>query len=503
MDSLWRDADAARFGGPLGPRIYTSRLLGGDPSLVLYGGGNTSAKVKEAGGEVLYVKGSGADLAQVEAKDFTPLDLAAARRLLDGPSLTNVAMYEALRAAVLRPAAPKPSIETLLHAALPFSHVDHTHADSVLALVNCARADAVIEAVYGELAPAVPYQHSGFALARACRDVYQRRGTRRTIGLILQFHGVVAFGETARASYENLLRLVTLAEDYLKACGAWSLPRVEDTNERVDPLAVAELRAAVSRAAGFPLVLRVDRDPTSLAFCRRADLADVSQQGPATPQHAIFTRRVPLIGRDVEGFVRDYRAYLRASLPAEAAVRLDPSPRVVLDPELGVCTLGVSARHAAMAADVYRHDIEIISRAAAHDAYRAAPPAAIAEAELEYGGFEMECRRAAEHGKPLTGHVAAVGPAVARRDPDLAARLLAQGCAVSVRAPAPAQLAASPDWLELDTATSPAAAVARTVTAFGGVDHVYADVEDSDWSRAFAPLLARSPLAPAIETVPS
>lgn len=502
MDSLWRDDAAARFPGPLGPRVYASRLLGGDPALVLFGGGNTSVKVGEpvgtAAAQVLFVKGSGTDLSRVDADDFTPIDLAAARRLLDGPPLTNAAMYEALATMALRPGAPRPSIETLMHAALPFAYVDHAHADAVLALANCARSEAVLAEVYGELAPAVPYRHSGFALAQACRDAYTRRGTARTIGLILQFHGVVAFGESARASYENLLRLVTLAEDYLKARGAWELPRTVAA-EDADPAHIADLRAEISRAAGFPLILRVDRSPVALAFCRRRDLREVSQQGPATPQHAIFTRRVPLIGRDVERFVDDYRSYLSAALPPADAARLDASPRVVVDPHLGVCALGVSARHAAMAAEVYRHDIEVIARAAAHDAYRSAPPAAIAEAELEYGGFETAFRRAAAQAQPLAGQVAVLCPGAVRRDAALAGRLLARGCAVASASAVPPEAASSPGWLTLDAGLPAQQALALTVATFGGVDRLYAADGDEAWREVFAPVLARSPVAGAAE----
>ncbi len=500
MDSLWRDDAAARFSGPLGPRVYASRLLGGDPALVLFGGGNTSVKVCEpvgtAAAQVLFVKGSGTDLARVEADDFTPIDLGAARRLLDGPPLTNAAMYEALATMVLRPGAPKPSIETLLHAALPFAYVDHAHADGVLALANCARSEAVLSEVYGELAPAVPYRHSGFALAQACQDVYTRRGTARTIGLILQFHGVVAFGASARASYENLLRLVTMAEEYLQARGAWQLPRADVAGE-ADPQAVADLRASISRAAGFPLILHVDRSPVALAFCRRADVHEVSQQGPATPQHAIFTRRVPLVGRDVERYVDGYRRYLNAALPPADAARLDASPRVVVDPHLGVCALGVTARHAAMAAEVYRHDIEVIARAAAHDAYRSAPSAAIAEAELEYGGFETAFRRSAAQGQPLAGQVAVLCPGAARRDATLAGRLLARGCAVASPSPVPPDAASSSGWLTLDAGMPAQQALALTVTTFGGVDHLYAAGGDEAWREAFAPVRARSPVAGA------
>ncbi|HEX6827751.1 MAG TPA: class II aldolase/adducin family protein, partial [Burkholderiales bacterium] len=426
MKSLWNDQDAARHPGELGQRVYSSRLLGSVPELVLHGGGNTSLKIEESGGEVLYVKGSGADLARVSEKDFTPLRLEAARALLDEPDLDNAAMERRLRDCLLKAGAPRPSIETLLHAALPYRYVEHTHADAVLALANTARGAAVVSQVFGELAPLVPYRHSGVALARACASAHRDHGTPTTIGLVLQFHGTVAFGASARQSYENMLRLVTLAEDYLASRGAWELPRAAVPAAAPDPTAIALLRRDVSRAAGFPLIGRVERDPLTLAFAARPDLAAISQAGPPTPQHAVFARRVPLLGRDAAAFSASYRAYLDRHLGDAWRGVLDPSPRIALDPEFGLVAFGVDARHAAIAAEIYRHDIAIVSRASAHDRYASAPEAAIAQAELEYGGFEPRLRAQAAGARPLLGQVAVVAPGAAARNPGLTERLWGQ-----------------------------------------------------------------------------
>ncbi|HSD59232.1 MAG TPA: class II aldolase/adducin family protein, partial [Burkholderiales bacterium] len=276
MNSLWNDQDAAQWPGELGQRVYASRLLGRDPALVLHGGGNTSLKRPEKGRDVLYVKGTGADLAGVTEQDFAPVDLAVARALLEEPGLDNEAMARRLRDCLLRPDGPGPSIETLLHAALPFRCVDHTHADAVLAVVNTAGGARIAEEVFGELAPLVPYRHSGVALAAACAETFRARGTPRSVGLVLQFHGAVAFGDSARESYENMLRLARLAQDYLASRNAWELPRAP-LSGGADSLVVAALRRDVSRAAGFPLIARLERNPITLAFARRADLAAVSQ----------------------------------------------------------------------------------------------------------------------------------------------------------------------------------------------------------------------------------
>lgn len=244
MNSLWDDATARRHTTPMALRAYTSRLIGGNPELVLHGGGNTSLK----SADTLHVKGTGADLAAVEEAHFTALDLERLHRLIDDPRLSDTDRMRGVEACKKNPHDAKPSIETLMHAALPFSHVEHAHADAVLAVANVEHCESTCAEVFGELAPVVPYRHSGAALALACKQVFDSRATNRTIGLILAFHGVVAFGHSARESYDNLLRLVTLAEDWLKSRNAWSISATTDTT--ADETAAGKLCAKASKLAG-------------------------------------------------------------------------------------------------------------------------------------------------------------------------------------------------------------------------------------------------------------
>ena len=411
MNLHWDDAAARRCQSALALRAYTSRLIGSDRSLVLYGGGNTSLKLDDT----LYVKGTGSNLATVREEHFTALDLGALRALLQETALPDAELMRRIDGCKRDPAAPKPSIETLLHAVLPYAFVEHAHADAVLAVANVADCAVACAAAFGELAPVVPYRHSGAALARACRDVFEREATPHTIGLILAFHGVVAFGNTARASYENLLRLVSRAEDYLRQHGAptpaamaeaAANPAAADSatadsatvdsatvdSATVDFATTANLHAAVSAVAGFPLALKVLSTPATLAYARRPDLAGISQQGPPTPQHAIYTKRVPLLGSDVGAYAADYRAYLARTLGIVADGRIDAAPRIALSPAFGLCAFGVDAHHAAVAAEIYVHDIDIITRASAHGTYRSAAEQDIARAELAYGGFEQRVR---------------------------------------------------------------------------------------------------------------
>jgi rhamnose utilization protein RhaD (predicted bifunctional aldolase and dehydrogenase) len=480
--SLWNDAEAAGCSGELALRAYTSRLLGQDKSLALHGGGNTSVKI----GGHLYVKSSGSDLAKVSERDFIGLDLECVRGIFSRHFSDRAEMMHAMEKCISQRSVPRqPSVETLMHAAMPCSHVEHTHAYALLAAANVARIEQVVPGIYGELAPLVPYRHSGSALARQCVETLRNHGGRKTIGLVLAFHGAVAFGHTARESYENMILLAELAEKFLRNRGAWELPCAGGHQPPLaDRRGLAALRKQVSRAAGFPLIMRTFNDPLCRAFACRDDVDVISQQGPCTPQHAIYTKRIPLVGRNIEDFARRYSDYLRRNLGEAALDRIDPAPRIVLDPEFGLCALGVNADCAEVAAELYRRDIEVISRASAHDIYRSAPEQDIAMAELEYGGFESTLRAAAGTITPLLGQVAMVTDAALQADTGLIQKLRDQGAAI----------------VQARTA-DPCHVLDDAVSRFGGIDLAFAVSGDNLWRDAVAELLDQSPVDGRIITI--
>ena len=499
MKSLWNNEEAACFQSDLVLRAYTSRLLGGEKALVMYGGGNTSVKLCEEGEEILYVKGSGADLAQVTEKDFAPVRLEPVRRLIGLDVLGNDHMAAEFRAALKNPDAPRPSIETILHAILPFKWVEHTHADAVLAVANTRHGEQHIRAAFGEAVVIVPYRHSGFELAKACHDVITRRMTPETIGMVLMHHGIFAFGATARESYERMIGLVSRAEDYLRSRHAWDIPLVFPVGGQGAPTSalhgihgIAALRRDISRAAGFPMVMTVSSDLMSLSFARRSDLDSLSQRGPATPQHAAFTKRVPLLGRDVAVFAETYRRYLAENAPAESKRLPDPAPRVVLDPEWGLAAAGVNAFYADAAAEIYRHSMKIQSRAEALEAYVSLPPCEVLAAEIEYGGFEQTVRSRHE----LAGQVALVDRALANQGK--VEELLAEGAAVVGLDgdPAVRTLHRRTDFIGLccapDTPDEIAAVLEQAVRRFGGIDLLITD--NATLAAACRPLLELSPI---------
>src|SRR5687767_2585658 len=314
MKSLWSDAEAAQFTGPLGPRVYTSRLLGRDRSLVLHGGGNTSVKLREKNlfgeeDDVLYVKGSGWDLETIEPAGFTPVALGYVRKLAGLAQLPDPQMVNELNTHMLRAGAPSPSVETILHAILPHKYVDHTHADAVLSVSNAPDGEKRIREIYGDRVVVIPYIMAGFDLAAYCAREFPRQANKNTAGMVLLSHGIFSFGPDARGSYELMIELVSMAEEYLARKKAWHLPVAAGKTGSFDREDVAKLRRAMSDQAGFPLVLKVNDSDKFLAFAQRPDVEKLSQQGPATPDHVIRTKPFPMLGRDVAGFAKKYREY--------------------------------------------------------------------------------------------------------------------------------------------------------------------------------------------------
>ena len=281
MKSLWSDAEAAQFTGPLGPRVYTSRLLGRERSLVLHGGGNTSVKLREKtlfGDEedVLYVKGSGWDLETIEPAGFTPVALGYVRKLAGLAALPDPQMVNELNTHTLRAGAPSPSVETILHAILPHRYVDHTHADAVLSVSNSPDGEKRIREIYGERVVVIPYIMAGFDLAAYCAREFPRQAGKNAAGMVLLSHGVFSFGSDARQSYELMIELVSMAEEYLASKKAWHVGSSSSRNSSSSREEIAQLRRAMSDQAGFPMVLKVNDSEKFLAFAQAANFESIA-----------------------------------------------------------------------------------------------------------------------------------------------------------------------------------------------------------------------------------
>jgi rhamnose utilization protein RhaD (predicted bifunctional aldolase and dehydrogenase)/NAD(P)-dependent dehydrogenase (short-subunit alcohol dehydrogenase family) len=508
MRSLWSDEEARQFKGDLGLRVYTSRLLGRDKSLVLHGGGNTSVKLRERDlfGEeqvVLYVKGSGWDLETIEPQGFSPVRLAHVLKLSGLPSLSDPEMVNQLVTHMLKASAPAPSIETILHGLMPQKFVDHTHADAVLAVTNTKDGEKRIREIYGKRCVVIPYLMPGFDLAQFCAREMKRQGTPETVGMVLMNHGIFSFAETARESYERMIELVSLAEKHLDSRHAWTLP-FHVSQAKVDAARQSALRRRLSDAAGAPLILRTETSARTLSFARHPDVARISQQGPATPDHVIRTKPKPMIGDDVGRYAEDYRRYFdaHAAKAREPKTMLDPAPRLVLDPDFGLAAAGRTAKDAAIAAEIYDHTIDVILRAEALGGFQALPAKDLFDVEY----WDLEQAKLKKGGKPaaFAGEVALVTGAASGIGKAAVASFLARGAAVvgfDLNADVEA-LHGRPDFLgvrgDMTSEADLRAALERAVLAFGGIDMLVlnagifsasrriADLSGDEWRKVMA-----------------
>jgi rhamnose utilization protein RhaD (predicted bifunctional aldolase and dehydrogenase)/NAD(P)-dependent dehydrogenase (short-subunit alcohol dehydrogenase family) len=443
MENLWKDSDAKAaiashaakgINEDLALRVYTTRLLGGEPKLVLHGGGNTSVKTRMADItgqqlDVLCVKGSGWDMGTIEAPGLPAVRLAPLRELQGLQALSDEDMVNVQRANLLDSKSPNPSVETLLHAFLPHKFIDHTHSNAVLALTDQPDGEALAADLYGKRAALVPYVMPGFALAKKTAEIAKAHPDVE--GLVLLKHGIFSMGATAEEAYVRMIDLVTMAEKRLaqatkKIFPGATLPATPATAAEIAPI----LRGLMSipaksggREAAQRFVFEFRSNPAILAFVNGKEIARYSQQGPVTPDHAIRTKNVPFVtpapeaGKldafktgvkaALEKFAADYHAYFMRhnGKLVSAKKELDPVPRVVLVPGVGLFGLGNSSKDAKIAADLAETTVAVIADAERLGTYQCIPEPDIFD--IEYWSLEQaKLSSAAE--KPLARRIAVV-----------------------------------------------------------------------------------------------
>lgn len=506
MQSRWSDVEAQSYidryaescPADLALRVYSSRLIGRDPSLVLHGGGNTSVKTRlrdDTGKEidVLCVKGSGWDLADIEPAGLPALRQASLLELRALPTLSDEAMVNAQRIRMLDASAPNPSVETLLHAFLPHKFIDHSHADTILALVDQPDSQALCQRLFGDRFGIVPYIMPGFALAKLAAETFEKNP--QVEGLLLLKHGLFTFGETARESYERHIAAVSVAEEFAKSRGA----RLEAVSgARGTPSARYISLAPVLRGLlgenqrRYALELR--NSPEILRFLARHDLERVSQVGCATPDHVIRTKRFPLvlqlhpereareqtdsIRAQLQTYREQYRGYVtrQSARKRERIVPLDPDPRVILVEGVGLIAAGPSAGAAAIAADIYEHTVSVIESAQSIGRYETLPESDIFD--MEYWSLEQKKLGAAK-ARALEGRVVyisgaahGIGAACARRFANAGATLYLVDRDEPRLVELAKQLRAAHETLDLREESALRASVARCVARYGGLDGV-------------------------------
>jgi rhamnose utilization protein RhaD (predicted bifunctional aldolase and dehydrogenase)/NAD(P)-dependent dehydrogenase (short-subunit alcohol dehydrogenase family) len=397
----------------LNDRVNTSNLLGQNNNLVLHGGGNTSVKVLEKNlfgelEEILYVKGSGWDLQTITIDGFSPVKLKPLLTLAKLDKLSDSQMVNELLVNMTKAKAPTPSVEAILHAIIPFKFVDHTHADSFIAISNSINGEEIIKNIYGKQVLIIPYVMPGFDLAKLCLK-YIENGIKEGInGILLLNHGIFSFGDTAEESYDNMLNLVEISDAYLRENVENTISKNVIQKNALNIENIALLRKEVAKKAGKPMLMMTDQSDDKMNFCLRDDLLKISQSGPATPDHVIRTKRIPMIGRNLDTYSKEYENYFnRNSKNSKSELKmLDPAPRVILDTEFGLCTIGSHVKEALIVKDIYTHTIKIINQATELGGYKALPESDIFD--IEYWELEQAKLKNDKTNPMLLGRVAIV-----------------------------------------------------------------------------------------------
>ncbi|HEY7604359.1 MAG TPA: bifunctional rhamnulose-1-phosphate aldolase/short-chain dehydrogenase [Gaiellaceae bacterium] len=428
--------------------VYRSNLLGADRALANVGGGNTSAKetIRDHLGReirVLWVKGSGTDLATITSAGFAGLRFDELLPLRERAAMSDAEMVEYLLRCAIRPDQPRPSIETLLHAFVAADHVDHTHPDAIIALTSTPEGRGLAEEAFGDEALWLDYQRPGFDMSRRIAELLEAQPQARAV--LLERHGLVTWGVTGEESYRATIELVARATEAIDhaALGGFALGGRKVTEASADEAAallagaLPALRGALAADAGG-VILEVDRSPEAIAFASSERAPKVSQVGAPCPDHLIHTKHKPLVvdfepeSRDagalrdaltsgVEDYSRWYRAYYERNVDDETRpFPIDPAgPRVVIVPGLGIVTSGPDAGRARITRDLYHRAIAVEGSADAIGGFRSlSEPEAFA---IEYWPLERyKLAQAPPRGEIagkvalVTGGASGIGRAAAR-----------------------------------------------------------------------------------------
>lgn len=418
MKSKWDPTAFAACGDSLlKQRVYSSQLLGQNGDLVLHGGGNTSVKITETdffgtSQDILYVKGSGWDLATIEEAGFAPVALPTLIQMADCDHIDDTQMVRLQRSAMTNPDAPNPSVEAILHAIIPFTFVDHTHADPVVALSNSTNGPERLRTLFGPRVLFIPYVMPGFQLAKAVRDRTKNVDWSQVDALILLHHGVFTFNDDPKKSYEAMIDIVTKAEELLEELGATSAPStgVRTPLTLADTRRVAALRKAASIVANRPLLVRFEGSELANGFASRNDVFSLCNTGPLTPDHVIQTKRVAAqFDGDVDGciqaFTEAYSLYFETYQNA-GQQRLDPAPRWGVWKNMGTLAIAPNEKRLRVVGDIVQHTIRAIQWGEHMGGWKALPAKDIFD--VEYWELEQAKLKRVQTLGSLEGKVAIV-----------------------------------------------------------------------------------------------
>lgn len=385
VQNLWDEEKASGLQSGLEELVYRSNLIGADARVCNWGGGNTSSKmlVSDFRGrevEVLFVKGSGSNLATMKAGNFTGLRMDDIRPLIEKEEMPDEEMVAYLAHCMIDSSHPRSSIETLLHAFLPFKHVDHTHPDAIISICCADNGKEVAKEIFGDRFVWVPYVRPGFTLSKMIAEGVRANPEAELV--LMEKHGLVTWGETSAACYEQTIRIINEAEAYIEARidegklfgGRKHEPLPADVRRRILSEVMPAVRGAVSDEKR--MILSFDDEPDVLEFVCGKDSVELSQVGAACPDHLVHTKVVPLFidwkpdAEDSEGLkakllkgVSDYKEQYKAYFErnrTEGDSMFEAAPRVILIPGIGMINTGKSWAMSQVSGMLYHRAIAVM-----------------------------------------------------------------------------------------------------------------------------------------------
>lgn len=505
MKSLWNNNEAKKYKTDLELRVYTSRLLGQDSSLVLHGGGNTSVKstAKNLFGDtedILLVKGSGWDLASIEGEGFAPVKMDMLLKMAELKELNDPDMVKYQRLAMTNPSAPNPSVEAILHAIIPYKFVDHTHTDAVVTITNTEGGEQKIKELYGDKVLVIPYIMPGFVLAKLIYDMTRKVDWSKLEGMVLMNHGLFTFHDNAKKSYEKTTELVNKAEKYLEDQGV--ILRVGEDVSNIKLLELARIRKEISVLKGHATISILNDSNLAIKFSKE-DLEKIATQGPLTPDHVIRTKRLPAIlgedfKADLANYIVDYEQYFQNNKKDETL--LNPAPNFAILKNNGTLSFGKNAKEANIIKDINEHTFEAILKAEKLGGYKALSAANIFE--VEYWSLEQAKLKKSGSSPEFNGKVALVTGGASGIGLAIAKMLNSRGCAVVVLDinPEVENIFTKSDMIgvkcDLTSSSDIADGVTAAVKNFGGIDIVVSNagiftpsenldsLSDSNWEKS-------------------
>ena len=399
MKNLWDPKEASQFvENSLQMRVYSSRLLGNNSDLVLHGGGNTSVKFQETNlfgevEEILYVKGSGYNLATIEKNGFTPLRLKTLRKLAEVENLSDAEMVRQQQMAMTNPDAPSPSVEALLHAVIPFKWIDHTHADAVVTITNTPSGKELIQEIYGERLFIIPYVMPGLKLVHKVNELARNVDWNKYEGMVLLNHGIFSFAESVLESYTRMIDLVSLAEKYLEKNSTISSTLTHDSvlgeaffTEHPTLQTLARIRRKVSEIRGSAMLAQLNYGPEARSFSNLPNVKEIATRGPITSDHLIRTKPVPAVldpenmEKSLENFASGYKAYFDRQTNGQQTC-LDCAPRWGVWPGKGTVAFGRNITESGIISDIVEHTVKAIQHAEAIGGWKPVTEEHLFEAE--------------------------------------------------------------------------------------------------------------------------